>query len=279
MLAVHARTALMQSPVDANQGTPRDRESSGRLGFLEGIRIDHGPIDILGRFFLLADSMARTSGMTLAFASMQELVAVNRANAQSWRPLLPHYDPSYGGIDGENAFCVLGLNGEGEVVATQAARLYTLTNGSFFDEATSLRLFYPDPVAQALGGESCVISAPAARTIGGRVAFSGAAWYRPDYRGRDLAPVLSRISRAYSHAIWNTDHTVTFVAKTLVEKGFVQRCGYANIEWGVELRGFAIGPYHGALVWIDSGQMVQDLSAYMATQLPEVEIGICERRA
>jgi hypothetical protein len=78
-----------------------------------------------------------------------------------------------------------------------------------------------------------------------------------------LATVLSRVSRAYSHAIWNTDHTVTFVAKALVEKGFVQHCGYTNAEWGVELNGFAIGPYYGALVWIDTGQMVHDLFTFM----------------
>jgi hypothetical protein len=279
MPAMRERATWKQSPVVDSQTTLRDTGSSSRYGFLERIRIDHGPIDVLGRFFLLADSMARSLGVTLAFASMQELVAVNRANADSWRPLLPHYDPSFGGIDNQNAFCVVGLNRGGEVVATQAARLYTLTEASLHDEATSLRLFYPDPSAQGLDGESCVISATAARTIAGRVAFSGAAWYRPDYRARDLAPVMSRISRAYSHAIWNTDYAVTFVAKALVEKGFVQRCGYANLQWGVELHGFAIGHYHGALAWIDTGQMVEDLLMYMASREPEVDVGIRERRA
>ena len=73
--------------------------------------------------------------------------------------------------------CVLGLNHAGEVVATQAARLYVLTVTSLFDEATSLRhLFYPRPDLQAREGESCAVSALAARAISGRIAFSGAAW-------------------------------------------------------------------------------------------------------
>jgi hypothetical protein len=270
-----ARATSSQLPADGSNTKLQEILLPGRRDFLERIRIDYGPIDLLARFFLLADSTARKLGVTLVFAPMQELVAANQKNFDSWRPLLPHYDPSYGGINSSNSFCILGLNHAGEVVATQAARLYALTDTSLFDEATSLRLFYPHPALQAREGESCTVSASAARAISGRIAFSGAAWYRPDYRGRDLVAALSRVSRAYAHAIWNTDHTVTFVAKSLVDKGFVQRCGYANVEWGVELRGFAIGPYYyGALVWIETGQMVEDLSAFMATPGSKVDVGI-----
>jgi hypothetical protein len=253
--------------------------ASSRTGFLESIRIDFGPPDVLGRFFLLADKIARTLGVNLVFADMHELLEVNRKNSDSWRPLLPHYDPFYGGINTSNAFCLLGLNRGGEVVATQAARLYDLGEATLLDEANSLRLFYPDPQAQAQAGESCMLSAPAAKTIAGRIAFSGAAWYRPDHRGRDLVAALSRVSRAYAHATWNTEQTVTFVSKPLVEKGFVGRCGYPNVEWGVELRGFAIGPYSGALVWINTAQMIEDLLDFTASRRSEVDLGVNQRRA
>ena len=274
-----ARATLSQLPADDSNTKLQETLPPGRVGFLEHIRIDYGPVDLLARFFLLADSTARKLDVTLVFASMQELVTANRKNSDSWRPLLPHYDPSYGGINSNNSFCILGLNHAGDVVATQAARLYALTDTSLFDEVTSLRLLYPCPDLQAREGESCAVSALAARAISGRIAFSGAAWYRPDYRGRDLVAALSRVSRAYAHAIWNTDHTVTFVSKSLVEKGFVQRCGYTNVEWGVELRGFPIGPYYGALVWIGTGQMVEDLSAFMANPGSKVDVGIRKRRA
>ena len=250
-----------------------------RRPLLEHIRVDHGPVHLLSRFFLLADTIAKSLGVSLQFASMHDLVTANRRNGESWRPLLPHYDPAYGGINSDNTFCVLGVNGGGEVVATQAARLYTLTDATFLEEASSLRLFYPDPRKQARPGESCIITAPSAGRIRGRVAFSGAAWYRPDYRGRDLVAALSRVSRAYAHAIWNTQQTVTFVAKPLVDKGFVQRCGYASVEWAVELRGFAIGPYYGAFVHIDTVQMIDDLFTFMTPAQPQVDTGILKRRA
>jgi hypothetical protein len=250
-----------------------------RRPFLDAIRIDHGPHHLFGRLFLLADSTAKSLGVRLVFASMHDLVAANRFNSQSWRPLLPHYDPAYGGITDDNAFCVLGINGSGEVVATQAARLYSLGEASFLEEAASLRLFYPDPSTQARSGETCTITAPSAQTIRGRIAFSGAAWYRPDYRGRDLVEVLSRVSRAYAHAIWKTERTVTFVSKPLVDKGFVQRCGYAHIEYAVELRGFAIGPYDGALVHIDTDQMLADLQTLMHSRRPQIDTAVLQRRA
>jgi hypothetical protein len=246
---------------------------------LEHIHIDYGPVHLLGRFFLLADTTAKSLGVKLVFASMHDLVAENRRNSESWRPLLPHYDPAYGGITSDNTFCVLGINGAGEVVATQAARLYALTDTSLLDEASSLRLFYPDPSRQARPGESCTITAPSAATIRGRIAFSGAAWYRPDYRGRDLVAALSRVSRAYAHAIWNTERTVTFVSKLLVDKGFVQRCGYASVEWAVELHGFAIGPYYGALVHTDTAQMFDDLLSFTPPALPQIDAGVLKRRA
>ena len=101
-----------------------------RRPFLEHIRVDHGPVHLLGRFFLLADTIAKSLGVSLQFASMHDLVTANRLNGESWRPLLPHYDPAYGGINSDNTFCVLGVNAGGEVVATQAARLYTLTDSN-----------------------------------------------------------------------------------------------------------------------------------------------------
>jgi hypothetical protein len=233
---------------------------------LDRIQIDFGPIDLLGRFFLQAESAARERGVILSFAKMEDLVCINRENRDSWRPLLPHYDPSYGGITARNAFCIVGRNYTGDIVATQAARLYEWNNTTLFDEATSLRLFYPEPERMRRPGEACLVTARAARNISGPVAFSGAAWYRPDYRGRSLSAILPRISRAYAYAIWDTECTVTFIAQALVNKGLAGRCGYTNVDWAVQLNNFPIGDYYGALVWMATNQMLDDLSEFMAAR-------------
>jgi hypothetical protein len=246
---------------------------------LDRIQIDFGPVDLLGRFFLHAESAARERGVLLSFAKMEDLVRVNRENPDSWRPLLPHYDPSYGGITDRNAFCIVGRNDAGDIVATQAARLYEWKNTTLFDEATSLRLFYPEPERMRRPGETCLVTARAARKISGRVAFSGAGWYRPDYRGHSLSAILPRISRVYAHAIWNTECTLSFVAEALVKKGVAARFGYKNIDWAVQLNNFPIGDYYGALVWMETNQMLDDVSQFMAARAAQVDRRVHERSA
>ena len=187
---------------------------------------------------------------------------INRENPQSWRPLLPHYDPSYGGISEETRF----VSSVGAMEATSwqpAARFYDFAETNLHEEATSLRLFYPDPVRMRRPGETCTITAPSAKGISGRVAFSGAAWYRPDFRGRELSSLLPPIGRAYAHAIWNTDCTFTFIAKALVDNGAWRRAGYSNLEWDVVLRNSVMGQYHGALVWMHTQEMLENLSTYL----------------
>ncbi|MGA7810773.1 MAG: hypothetical protein WCB02_39860, partial [Bradyrhizobium sp.] len=141
--------------------------SSGRLP--AALQIVHGPVDLLGRFFLWADGEMRDRGVTLSFATLEQLVAINRANSDTWRPLLPLFDPAVGGISQRTGFALLGRNNAGEVVATQAARLYDWSTTCFRDEATSLRMFYADPAAALARGERCTVSAASAPLISGRV--------------------------------------------------------------------------------------------------------------
>jgi hypothetical protein len=247
--------------------------------FLEGIAIDHGPRPLLGRFFLLADRLTKERDVFLEFSSMDELVRINKSNPSSWRPILPHYDPAYGGLHADNAFCIVGRNKLGEVVATQAARLYDWTHTTLMEEAITLRLFYPQPDIMRGSGERCTISAPHAHAISGRVAFTGAAWYRPDHRGRSLAAVLPRIARAYAFAKWRTACNVTFIAERLVAAGLAERCGYTNVQFAVELENFAIGSYRGALVWMEAADMLDDLSSFMASNRSNVDGDVQKRRA
>src|SRR5215475_5874444 len=92
---------------------------SGRVP--ANLKLNYGPISVLGRFFLMADTAARERGVTLHFASLQDLVEANKANSESWRPLVPIFDPVLGGATDETAFVMLGRDREGQIVASQAA--------------------------------------------------------------------------------------------------------------------------------------------------------------
>ena len=56
------------------------------------LAIDHGPTDLLERFFRRADAAAHALGLTLSFADLAELIEVNERNRDSWLPLFPTYD-------------------------------------------------------------------------------------------------------------------------------------------------------------------------------------------
>jgi hypothetical protein len=128
---------------------------------------------------------------------MANLVEVNEQNRDSWLPLFPTYDVCYNSIGPDEAFCIMGRDGHGKVVATHAGRLFNLKLSNFCDLAQSLHLLYEHPNRSKRAGETCVVTAAAARSIAGSVVFSGAAWYHPDYRGKGLSRIMPILSRAY----------------------------------------------------------------------------------
>jgi hypothetical protein len=242
-----------------------------RPKLLTDIRVEHGPIDRLGRFFLEADRAARERGVFLSFSPIDDLVAVNKQNRDTWRPLIPIFDPDEGGFNSENGFCILGCNVSGEVVAAQAARLYVLEDTTFYDASTDLSLFYQNPEAARARGEVCTVTAEATRRITGRFVFSGAGWYRPDYRGRLLTCILPRISRVYAFTRWNTDFTVSMMAEAVIKGGVAERCGYTNVDWDVTIRNFAIGDLRFAFVWMDTSQLLTDLDHFLISFAAQVD--------
>ena len=203
--------------------------------FLDELVITYGPVARLGRFFLDADQALRQRGVTLSFGTMDELARTNAANRQSWLPLFPAFNPAFHAFDPARTVCFLGRNAAQEVVATHAVTLLDWRDSNFRDEAESLRLHYDDPAGMRRPGESCRVTAPSAARVSGRVAFTGAAWYRPDFRGRSLASVLSPLARVYSLACWDPDFTVRMISEALVKKGFADECQVANVEWSVDV--------------------------------------------
>jgi hypothetical protein len=249
---------------------------SGRLP--AHLKIKYGPVGLLGRFFLWADTAARDRGVTLSFGSLQDLSDANKANSDTWRPLVPVFDEALGGATPETAFVLIGRNENGEIVATQAARIYDWQNTSLKDEARSLRMFYADPDAAIARGDRCEITAPVAEKISGRVAFSGGIWYRRDFRGKDLGTILPRISRAYAFTRWHSDFTLGMMGDAIVAGGLAERAGYTKIEPGcIELVASPLGQMRCGLIWMRSDELLADLAAIMdRVDTPVVEPRVAE---
>ncbi len=234
---------------------------------LDAVTVEHGPRGLLQRFFTWADRAAGYRGVNISFAPLAELVDVNRANAATWRPLNPLFNPELSGITQGTGFALLGRNSNGEVVAAQAARFYDWSTTSLYDEATSLRMFYRDLEAARGRDDVCELAAPAAHSITGRVVFSGGGWYRPDYRGIGLGHIVPRISRAYAFAHWASDFTISIMADAVVAGGFAERTGYSNVDAdAVYMRISPPGELRGALVWMESAQLLSDLDSISGGQ-------------
>jgi hypothetical protein len=252
--------------VAANAGAPK-----AGTKLLDGIALEFGPVDLLGRFFLLANEAARSRGVTLSFGTLHDLVAVNRRNSSTWRPILPIFDPAFGALDDTNSFAILGHDHKGDVVVTQAARLYNWTKTNFLEEADNLGLFYPNAAAQKWPNERIEVTASSARRVTGRVCYSGGVWFRPDYRGRMLTAILPRISRACAYTRWSTDITTTIMADTIAHSGVAARCGYTEIGWDVTLRETRTGSVRCALLTMPQSEMLDDLGRFLQQIEPEID--------
>lgn len=232
--------------------------------FLQDISIDHGPVQLLGQFFLKADTAVRNRGVVLSFAPITELIAVNLANQDSWGMFAQTLDSRHGRIPVDRSYCLLGTNASGEVVAAQAGRIYDLKGKSLRDIADDGSLYYGDG-ARPPGGISCAMTAPSAAKITGRLVYSGALWVRPDLRGQKLAAFLPRISRAYALARWNTHYTFAFMSREIAASSLSRQYGYRNIEssYTVYQKGESI--YQGMLAWMDADELSSDLFAFSST--------------
>lgn len=263
-----------RAPDRAGLRTPRPEDS--RRPFLDSIAIDYGPRALLADFFAHAQYQCRLRGIELVFSTLEDLLEINRANSETWLPIVPLFNPE-NGIDQDKSYCILGLDPAGNVVATQAVRLYEWTQTSFAEQAASLGVFYADPAAMALPGEACVVTAPSAPNVRGRVAYSGGVWYHPDYRKRGLTAFMPRIARAYALATWSTDMTMTLMAEKIVASGVATRVGYPNVEWEARFLNNALAGPRFALLWMDTGHLIDDLDAHLAGYEAQVDAGVQHR--
>jgi hypothetical protein len=246
---------------------------------LAGLAIDHGPTDLLGRFFRYADAAAHALGVTLSLADMANLIEVNEQNRDSWLPLFPTYDVRYNSIGPDEAFCIMGRDHRGKVVATHAGRLFNLKLSNFYDLAQSLHLLYEHPNRSKRPGESCVVTAAAAQSIAGSVVFSGAAWYHPDYRGKGLSRIVPLLSRAYAFTRWNVDYLVAMMSEGVVRGGMTERTGYTNIDWDIRVSNSPLGDVRFAFMWMEPPQLLRDVMKFVVRSEREMPDALLQRRA
>jgi hypothetical protein len=258
-------------------------QSPNADAFLDQLTLTHGPKEFLATFFFKAVHAAERRGVYLEFGTFTDLLQVNESNPESWMPLTTTFRENPGGVTNDTGFVLLGRNAIGEIVATQAARIFDWRKTNFKAEAESLRFFYADPERDKQKGEACIITAPHAKAIRGRVALGGGIWYRPDFRRRKLGEIIPRMGRAYAYTLWNCDLLIATITQQNIAKAFDKRAGYRVVTPdSMIMRHSATvptGDLHLALAQMTPMQLIDDLFKFLVDFDAEVDSGVSQRRA
>ncbi len=229
--------------------------------FLDGLRLNHGPIADIGRFLLYAEASVRALGITLSFAQAAELQDLQEKNADSWPLLAPWMNGKYAPLNDDNSYCLLGRDTAGRLVASQAGRIYRLGERTLRNIVDDHSLIYGHPAKPRAGQPHVTLSAPTAAELTGTLVYSGALWVAPEHRGNKLAALLPRISRAYALGHFGTETTFCVVSDQIAASPLFAMYGYTLREPGFALWEGADRVYTASLLWMPTAQLVSDMNA------------------
>jgi GNAT superfamily N-acetyltransferase len=211
----------------------------------------------LSRFVLEGDKAAREMGIKLRLRhDFGDLLYLNRKQVArgNWHKLVYMFDPEYSDLQPANSYWISGEDEHGDIVVTQAGRVYYWPESTLEREAAGM--FY----AGREQDKECVVTAPDARTIGGVVFYGGSVWVRPDLRGNGFSKLLPRLGRAYALARWPLDWGISFVDRDLVEKGVATGYGYKHVSFSVAFPGSPWGALDLAVVSVSPEEAYADFT-------------------
>jgi hypothetical protein len=229
----------------------------------DALTIKHGPTPLLARFVLEGDKAARDVGLHLRLRhDFDELAYLNRQNVPrgNWFRLVNAFNPEYADLSPANSFWISGEDDGGDVVTSWAARVYYWPDTNLEEQA---RVFFYERDE----GQPCIVTAPAAKMITGVVLSGGAAWVRPDYRGRQLSQLVPRIGKAYAYSRWPVDWSICYVSRILIEKGVGAGYGQKNFSYSIFYPGSPWGELEVVLAYTAIADAYDDLADFMATTL------------
>nr|WP_299969736.1 hypothetical protein [uncultured Roseobacter sp.] len=150
--------------------------------------------------------------------------------------IYPMFDVASSYIDRTNGFWICGFDPDGELIHTQAVRLFDLSDASLATHLNDHRHKYitpdttPDPDLTFFSGPEAL------HTISGQVCYQGDFWLRANGlggpRSQGATELLSRILFEIMVGAWNPSFVFALVPKRLGAKGAHLRYGYTHCELG-----------------------------------------------
>jgi len=235
----------------------------------DALTIKYGPAPLLARFVLEGDKFFRERGVRLQLRhDFDELVYLNKALTASgaWYDLLRLFSSEYADLTPDNAYWISGEDEHGEIVLTQAGRVFHWPDTTFADEARLM--FYGGRDI----GQRCIVTSEIARQISGWVFNGGALWIRPDFRRKGFPSVIGRLGRAYSAARWPLDWATCYVnAKLFARGGVAESYGYPHVDRSIFFPGSPIGELETVLLYMQPDEIYNDLGKFLSSELSPQE--------
>jgi len=230
----------------------------------DALTIKHGPARLLANFVLEGDKAARQRGIRLRLRyDFDELVYLNkeRTSRGDWFRLVDMFNPECCNLTPENSYWISGEDKNGEIVLTQAGRIFYWPETTLQDEARLM--FYGGHDI----GQRCVVTAPAAKSITGVVFCAGSHWIRPDFRGIHFSQLLGRLGRAYAVARWPVDLAIALITPALVEKGVAAGYGYQHQSRSIFFPGSPLGDLELVINYLSAPEAYADLANFLTLKL------------
>ena len=231
----------------------------------DALTIKHGPARLLAQTVIEGDRLARRMGVRLRLRhDFDELVYLNRQQvaAGKWLTIPDAYNPECADLNSENAFWISGENDRGEIILTDARRIYSWTGTSLAEQIRTA--WYGRDL-----GQPCIVTAEAAKMITGVVVCAGAAWVRPDFRGQHFSHLMPRIAKAYACARWPIEWAIGFISKWNVEKGLANNYGQQNLSYSITYPGSAWGEV--VLAYTPVADVYEDLANFVSAKLSRAD--------
>lgn len=166
------------------------------------------------------------------------------------------FDPILHEMTSDNALWIVGRDGDGKIMHTQAMRMLdlgTMSVGEYFTQR--FREFPPSGVDLDLD-RSRFRAGPSAKKMRGTCAYQGEYWIAPGnsgLRGRSLSGVLGRFAFVQAMQHWSPDHIMAFMVKSTAMRGLAEQGGYMHTQPGA-LRWYIRGveaPVEGFMLHMD----------------------------
>lgn len=234
----------------------------------DALTIKHGPTRLLSKFVLEGDKAARRVGVRLRLRhDFGDLLYLNKREAARghWYRLMHMFNPECTDLSPENSYWISAENEHGEIVATQAGRVYYWPETSLAEEA---RLMLYGGTEE---GQRCEVTAQDAYAITGVVFFGGSIWVRPDFRRRHLSRLLPRLGRAYAMARWPIDWGISMVKPDLVALGIAAGYGYKHESRSIRYPGSPWGDLDLVLVSLSPAEACEDFAQCLVTELARAD--------